>query len=858
MERSLLLEGDLRSEKNFRELQQDLERILAIVEKWPTKPSLKDLISLLRKHQGQVPESKSDIISWLNQIWKRITSNKVSRRLGVITFEDRLNKAIEDLQEDALEYEKELEERSKLRSWLENLPLEASLELDFGNGDQELNEWSLIAKQDDKVIGEFSLGRLFYILEEDDNLPVITEESRLQSLRERIPLEVLRQWKERKEFLERMGFTSEKDVREILAKFDRVEIPLDLLKKALGDIKICSKLPPEIEYLYLLSQKNSEVYALLNSLIGILEKDPQRRLTIKTLKEQPEDLVEGIRYFSAITQHGLTQWLESYIKNGERPQLNQSDYALREERLKIAYSSSFEETLRRMLTSNDKDSIPEENVEYYKRILQELFLELLIKENDWEGLLDRVKNYTKFFVSVEVHGGQALSAEEVSVVQKINQLLDEQVAPEIMSLTFSIHDMREISKEAMTILKLLPFIGFAVHELEGRGLGPFAKFLASQSGDTLTETAEVMTYLKQYGFTSFADFFKTLISKGDDERKKEALKLCQRLKITAPALMVSAVLSGMSHEMIKRFGPRIGGFFFAFSAVLGTLVTQIVTIGFFANAYKDLSKEGKLPGMRPEGLHDYEWEQLFQFIGGEKVIKEIMQYISEFPHMALQAMREGLIRFFNDPRNIWQFFMFTFDDAEQAGLVFRDLGLMESEGVILDLDQIKKVILYCFSLKGFISQEESLSEEDIKSLLEKGFGKELTEEQVDKFLNAINETIDDLKIILDHIKEYLDSLSQETREKIFNPSSLEKFKVAFGEAIWRNSARRSIALAILASLVVVPFGAYLALKEPFLWAVFGDFEAFSAGFLSFIFSRKGNTEKILRKLLRRKSLEKNK
>lgn len=220
-----------------------------------------------------------------------------------------------------------------------------------------------------------------------------------------------------------------------------------------------------------------------------------------------------------------------------------------------------------------RENISEEEIKKKKEIIQSILLDLLIKENDWERLFDEIRSYAKFFIAIEVKGGQPLSEEEVLVVQKINKLLDHEVAPEIMHLSFSIHDMREISKEAMTILKLLPFIGITVHKLEESGLGTIAKFLASQSGDTLVESAEIITYLKQYGFTSFTDFLKTLISKENNERKKKAIDLCKRLKITGPALIVSGCLSAMSHKVIEKFGPRIGGFFFALSSVLGTLVT---------------------------------------------------------------------------------------------------------------------------------------------------------------------------------------------------------------------------------------------------------------------------------------------
>lgn len=248
--------------------------------------------------------------------------------------------------------------------------------------------------------------------------------------------------------------------------------------------------------------------------------------------------------------------------------------------------------------------------------------------------------------------------------------------------------------------------------------------------------------------------------------------------------------------------------------------------------------------MRPHNIEPYEWDQFILFIEKGEISRIMENAASLLPDKAIEAMKEGLVKFFEDPNNLWEFFMFTFDDHKQAGRIFRELNLPKPKEE--NLINITKVILHCFSLRGYSSKYEILTDEEIKLLLERGFDKEFTKEEVDIFLSTINEVIDSLEKIIEYLKTYLETLDKETKEEIFSPSSLEKWKVGFDEAIWKNPARRAIALGILLSLTVTHLGAYLALKVPFFWAIFGDLEALSAGFLAFVFSRKGNTEKILK------------
>lgn len=93
---------------------------------------------------------------------KRIQTTAFSK-LGLPTLENELYKAIEGLQEEARKYDMELQRRKELKEWLQGLPSGVILKLDMGNGDQELNEWTLVAINDNEVISQFSIGRLLYI-----------------------------------------------------------------------------------------------------------------------------------------------------------------------------------------------------------------------------------------------------------------------------------------------------------------------------------------------------------------------------------------------------------------------------------------------------------------------------------------------------------------------------------------------------------------------------------------------------------------------------------------------------------------------------------------------------------------------
>lgn len=834
-----------------------IERIKAIAEKWPERISIRDLAKLIS--QTELEESlesprgsKGVLVRIRDKLADIPVIGKPAQYLRAKTFAYRFTKAIEGLQKEAQDYNQELKIRHQLKEWLRTLPSNITFKLNYGNGDYEMNSWILEAVDSNgETVSTFSLDHNFYILESDEGLPVISQEAILGDELKRIPEEIRNQWRAKRDKLRILGFETATEVSEMLEKFQRIEIETPKLEQAFSNPAVRSKLPPEIEYLFGLGEKNPEVLTLLSKLIEILKKDKSRKLIIKRLKEPPENLIEGIRKFSVETQHGLTQWLAPLITKGELPQINRADYARREATLKASGEIWDDPSLK------EGYKFSQQEIEIAKQVS----LELVLKENNWEGTIQQLQEFHKFFVALEIHEGEPLSPEELEILESINALIDREISPEVANMMINLHDMREISKEAMVMLKLLPFIGLSVHELEKFDLGVIAKFLASQSGDTLAEGAELSAYIKQYGFEGFGDFLTALINKNNPNHKR-ALNIINRLGITGPALVISAGLSAMSHYVIEKYGPLIGGPFFAISAVLGTLTTQVVTIKLFASAYEGLFAEGKLPGMRPSNISPEEWESFIELVGGWENIQRIIANHNSSAEAIINCIKEVITRFFEDPINIFEFFTFTFRKPKQAGLVLRYLPEISVEKI--NAVKLSKFIVDRLYEEGFspgvdlrrevlkrFGKLDNLREED-RRLLNEALGVELTSEQYDKFVSAIQETIADLVEIINHIQSYLENLDNETRNKIFNPSVIAKWQSAFDEAVWRNPARRSIALAIMATLIVSPFGAMLALKIPALWAVFGDLEALLAGGLAYLLSSSKKIEQALRNLLRGK------
>lgn len=509
----------------------------------------------------------------------------------------------------------EMQTRQSLRRWLSELPQEANIALKTTNGDEELNSWTLVATDPETQREfDFDLDRFFWVLEEDEVINQLIRsgaEVNFGEVIQRIPPEILNEARRRREVLIKMGFVSSQEVNEWYQKaFHEETVDATSLERAWSEIqkhpqkakKITRQFPPVIQFLFLNHPDLAE------QLVSVLRADQARHLISRRLSNTPPSLLAHLRNLAVQTQHGfLETWLEPLIKEDHTPYISGKDKERRE-----ALIAAAEEQAKRAVLELGLEGKPAGS-----------FLPLLVgsqlrAEMDWERAIEALRSSHKLFLSLELRGGKVLSQEEQEFIQKINQLIDEELTPEYAFYLMAKDAAAEVSDEAIKILKILPGVGIAVQLLEMYDVGALAKFLASQSGDTLTEWSEMLTFMQQQGWDA-----KTFLERLK-KRDERAVKLMKRFQVVGPALGVSGVLSAYSHHMIQKFGPHLGGLFFATSAIFGTLTTQLVSIKWFSHNYQSLIKEGKLEAVRPEGIPEQWWFKLMDRLGGlEGLVKEL-------------------------------------------------------------------------------------------------------------------------------------------------------------------------------------------------------------------------------------------
>jgi hypothetical protein len=302
----------------------------------------------------------------------------------------------------------------------------------------------------------------------------------------------------------------------------------------------------------------------------LVELHPQMASTLRKLQQQgatlafvrctetPDTVLDAIRHIAVKSQHNfVSTWLPGLVAHDIEPEVTRDDVdAVRESSVKHR---------ERALAKVDEDG-------FRGKVVARQFDESLDDDLDFTRSIGLIQTFSQSVMGVTATGADGASIRQLGA---LNRSLNDHFGREYARRRMIMDDANRTSEGAQTIIKSLAVMAPLVEVIQDvLHLGPVAQSLAAAGDDALSEGAEISA-LKGAGMTN------------------EELR--QRLKTIAPFGVLALGMAGSIDEVVQELGDHVGGALFSSSAVLLSFVTGALSIKYFADHYRQLEREDKLP-----------------------------------------------------------------------------------------------------------------------------------------------------------------------------------------------------------------------------------------------------------------------
>jgi hypothetical protein len=321
--------------------------------------------------------------------------------------------------------------------------------------------------------------------------------------------------------------------------FERVKIDLN------GEV------PPEMEWL--LSEQGG-----IKEIIQQLQASGAE-VTLLKCRETPDSVLDAIRHVAVKSQHKfVTTWLPQLLGKDAQPKVLESD------------RESVREGYRRLQTATDK-LVPDGSFRH--ALVTELFSQKETEDLDFDRSIQLIQAFGHNVLALQASGEPTL--EQAGQIEEINDVLANGLGREYARRRLTADDAARSSEGARAIIKTLAVLGPTVEVMENYlHIGGIAKMLAASGDDVLSEAAELSAL------------------KGAGMNREELMK---RVKILAPAAILAMGTASLVDKVGKTVNQRVAGTMFSSAAVMLSAATGVLSVKYFADQYRMVAEEGKLP-----------------------------------------------------------------------------------------------------------------------------------------------------------------------------------------------------------------------------------------------------------------------
>lgn len=318
------------------------------------------------------------------------------------------------------------------------------------------------------------------------------------------------------------------------------------------------------------------------------------RLSLVRCKSTPAAVLDAIRFVAENSQHNfVSSWLPAWIGFDIEPEVHDGDV----------------EKLRSDAIEHEQSALKKVDESSFRgKVLAHQLEKARTEAPNFERQLALIQAFSRSVMCVSATT-TAASAQGASPerLDALNAKLHDTFGREYALRRMTFDDANRTSEGAQTIIKSLAVMAPLVEIIQNAlHLGPLAKSLAAAGDDALSEGAE-LSALRGAGMTN--------------------QELRARLKIIGPAGAVALAMAGAIDEVMQNFGDHVGGAMYSGSAVFLSFVTGVLSIKYFANRYRELEREGKLPA---EHVLDAESRRVLDEFSSLKMSKrDLLQVVDD-------------------------------------------------------------------------------------------------------------------------------------------------------------------------------------------------------------------------------------
>ncbi|CAM2191086.1 conserved protein of unknown function [Paraburkholderia kururiensis] len=279
--------------------------------------------------------------------------------------------------------------------------------------------------------------------------------------------------------------------------------------------------------------------------------------------QTPDAVLDAIRHVATHSQHKfVTTWLPGLVRAGARPKVLESDL----ERLR-------EESGKQLGRALEKAG-PQARDGFRGAVLAQMSSDALADDEDFDTPINLIRDFSSDVLSVSASGGEH-DARTQADVARLDTLLADTFGREYALRRLSADDANRTSEGARAILTSLAVMAPTVEVVQDAlHMGGFAKFLAASADDVMAEGAE-LSALRGAGMSN-------------DEMRK-------RIATLAPVAVLALFAANSIDEVSHTVGDHAGGALFSTGAVMLSAATGLMSVKYFADNYRKLEREGKLP-----------------------------------------------------------------------------------------------------------------------------------------------------------------------------------------------------------------------------------------------------------------------
>ncbi|APR96369.1 hypothetical protein PATSB16_30310 [Pandoraea thiooxydans] len=360
------------------------------------------------------------------------------------------------------------------------------------------------------------------------------------SMRSRLPVQVRAPLDAQAQFLAQLGIENGPQAAEFFNQhFDVIE--LDPQKKLPAEIAKLINGDPALQAAYAQAQADGGTLSLIKC------------------KQTPEAVLDAIRQIAEQSQHKfVSTWLRGLVISDTDPKILQADF----DRMVKSYNEQMDAVQHKV----DENSFRGQVLGAQKTVA-------LLGDMDFAGAIDLIRSFSTQTLHVTAADGGAAGTPDLTL---LNAALEQNFGRQHAYRRFVTDDANRASEGARAIINALVGMTFLVKGVEQLlHLNSIARSIAAIGDDAAAESAEISA-LRGAGMT-------------DKELRDRLWKI-------APAGVVAAIISNTIDLAVKHFGNRVGGALYSASAVLLSAVTGLMSVKYFADHYRQLESEGKVPG----------------------------------------------------------------------------------------------------------------------------------------------------------------------------------------------------------------------------------------------------------------------